>query len=74
MIQCDDECPRDQTLLAAVVTAIGGLVAAAAPPLIRAWREGRSERLELERRMARVEGLAAALSDDAGKDDDGEAH
>jgi len=72
MIQCDDECPPQPWLGAALIGAAATLAAAAVGPVIAAVVEGRRERRAEARALGRLEGLlgVVGLEDDASEDED----
>lgn len=52
---CDDECPPSHPLLAALIGAVGAMLAAGVGPWLAVHRERERERYALERRLARLE-------------------
>lgn len=52
---CDDECPSSHPLAAALIGAVGAVLAAAIGPWLAVSRERERERLALERRIGRLE-------------------
>lgn len=52
---CDDECPSSHPTLAALIGAVGAVLAAAIGPWLAVQRERERERYALERRLSRLE-------------------